>query len=1014
MKTFLAILFAASSCMAQIPGLQIWTKDDLALSAQSNAWSRSEVFLTYGSWLARRDSVSNQITATIPDASGDAGTYRVFLKAFTRQFEDQDNPGVAEFRLGTNAWANINFGQAGSTPQSIVGTNYVAATSFTNAQVRFNWIATGTVQDFYFEAFGISSNTNVAFPAISDPEPAKSLAYIDAGYDYGVPPVETDVRPGNMLRNASFELGWQPGWMYARNSQVDSNTFKPTFLKSNVATTNNAFNGTTLAWINDGKARFAVYNSPIRLRPGTRQYTLSFYMKALSSSLTAKMTSLAFTNRYVSASSTNIGYSWNWTAPGTTNWVRFSTNFWAADKPTAEWQLTLESGTLTSLYLDAVQLEEGPTATTWAPKNGVEFVFTTPRNGNIFFDDEPITMDLVTYNYGGASSNFTWSYIAYGQTNHQFGVPIFSGEFNGSVAPGLATNTITIPPWIPYGHYRIVSRSSSHPEIDETMFSKVWSSDTTNGIVQIHSQTAADAVATNKTLGFAYTRTLSPGGYARWSNIEATDNTFTWDPTDWKVGAHAGQSIWLSMWTNLEIPAYAVSGNTVFTNMLWDYINRLAGRYTNKIAIYEMRNEPSSKLTAAELRDLVITEENALHTAYPEALYVSCGGMADTNIAHGFLSILPTNTLAGIYGLSCHLYPVGGNVVMNMNQDDADRTRYQQWRQLGINYNKPIFNSESGVYGNGPLRTYNLGIQTGAAWTYESLRHEPLDRSGYNETMRAIAIVARSLGHGFAGVYYYDARYSSYIRGGYIDTNPTVWDFYDEARPQLAAILQFKRLVDPPTFAASVTNVAKTDAYVFGKNGQTVAILWTQDKTNRSVTLASTNFGVRDIYGNPLQTNEAVIQIGRVAKYIVSSLISTSSMVSLLSTSIVATASDTVAPALTMDWFPPGSVNENGLNNVVIKWTALDDTVMNTPLYRSNVLSRYRLGPSAAWGNWSEATWASITNLSNGLYRVDIQAKDKYNNTSELSGVTFATTNGVVVYPEGRATSARAESFIVR
>jgi hypothetical protein len=100
-----------------------------------------------------------------------------------------------------------------------------------------------------------------------------------------------------------------------------------------------------------------------------------------------------------------------------------------------------------------------------------------------------------------------------------------------------------------------------------------------------------------------------------------------------------------------------------------------------------------------------------------------------------------------------------------------------------------------------------------------------------------------------------------------------------------------------------------------------------------------------------------------------------------------------------MDWFPPAAVNENGSNNVVIKWTALDDTLINTPLYRSNVLSRYRLGPAASWGDWSESTVANIPTLSNGVYRLDVQSKDKYNNTSQISGITFTVTNGVASTP---------------
>jgi hypothetical protein len=897
--------------------------------------------------------------------------------------------------LGTNAWANIDFSQA----TGYVGTNYVATTEFTNAQVRFTWLAAPSqAHDFYLEAFALSSNTNVAAPATTDP--IGTAAYMDAFYDYSVPPVQTNAIHGNKLGNASFELGWQPRWMYARNSQTDSNLFKPTFLKSNVATTNNAVTGSTIAWINDSKARFAIYNSPIKLRPGTRQYTLSFYAKALASTVTARMTSLAWTNRYVPASTTNVGYSWNWTAPGTTNWVRFQTNFWASDRPTAEWQLTIESVTLTSFYIDDVQLEEGATATPWAPKHGVEFVLTTPRNGNLWFDNETVSMDLVTYNYGSSSSNFNWSYIAYGQTNHQFGVPIFSGEFNGSVPPGKATNTITFPPWIQFGHYRVVSRSTSHPEQDETMFAKVWSSDATNGIVHIHSQTAEDAVATNKVLGFRGTRTLSPGGYARWTSIEATDNNFTFESTDWRVGAHDEQDIWMTLWTNAEIPAFAVSsGAMVHTNLLWDYINRVAGRYTDRIAFYEMRNEPHSTLTAANLRDIAITEENALHAAYPGALYVTCGGMADTNVAHGFLGILPSNTLSNVHGLSCHLYPAGGNVVMLMNDDVTDRPRYQQWQQLGINYGKPVYNSESGVYDNGPCRTYNVGIQTGAAWTYEMLRHEVMDRAGYNTTMRALAVLARSLGHGFAGVYYYDARYSSYIRGGAIDTSSPVWDFYDEARPQLAAMLQFKRLIDPPSYTASVTNIPKTDCYVFGKSNLTTAIIWTQDKTNRSLTLGSTNFGQLDVFGNLLTSNSAAIPIGRVATYLVSRTISPAAMFALLTNAVVASRADTNPPVITMDSYPLSALNGEGLTDTFIKWTALDDTVMNTPLYRSNVLSRFRLGPSAPWENWAEGTVAEFTNLVNGVYRLDVQARDKYGNTGELSGITFAVTNGVASTP---------------
>lgn len=999
----LLFFYGLFSSRSETDSLQILTRPDLAFTSP---WAYNEQTLVNGNWYVRLDpdivripsETRTQIVVGV-NLLGEAGTYNFWSKCIVQNWATSGNTGTGtmEFRLGTNGWSNALF----STSWRV--TNYVASTAFTNGELRFTQphpIDDASPLDQYdIRLEGVAITTNLSI----------GTAYTDAFFDYGLPalvPTNQYVR-GNLLYNSSAELGFAPFWMFDRQGPTLSNEFKATFIDQ-AEWRNEGRTGNSSFRIHNNGARFAVYYSPIVLRPGVRAYTLSGWTKSPSVTFSVSLKNIADTNASIPVTPTNRGYKITIPTSGT-NWVRFSTNIWMCDLPTPEWEFYISTGNTTGPLVDDLMLEEGTTLNDWQPMHGVEWVIR-PRRMAAYSSTETIDLQLRSFNYGGSSSNLHVQYTGY----NVYGSPIFSGEFDGTVAPGLVTNTIRIPQWIPNGFYRIAARSPSHPIEQEAMFSKILYPDNHDGVIQLHGHPTEDAARTNKSLGFGDMRSLSPGNFFRVDDVQPTEGVFNFSLEDWAVeSVLRGESrILASMWTNADNPAWWASPTTAMpdTNRLAAYITALLNRYQGRIWAWETRNEPTA-LGTNNLAIIAALESAIVKAIDPSAKYVALGGMDNFVTAGNVLSLLDSNALSRIDAISCHLYQVGANTVMHMQPDTGDRSRYAGFRDLGATYGKPVWNSEAGQFDSGPMRGRQMGYMTGARYAYPALHNERMLRGGEQSVARQLAAAARSIGHGFEKWFIYDGRFYSYRPGNEVEASAAAWDYYDEIRPFTAAVMTMKHLVDPPTFTASVTNITLTDCYVVAKNGRTFAMLWSQDKTNRLVTLANTNFGVLDTWGNVIQTNQASFVVEKRLKYLVSSILTTNEMVSLLTTTNFSIAADTTPPVVTVDMVPVGSVD--GTNAVWFKLTTWDDTQANTPSYRNRLLKRHRTRPSDEWSEWSEDEIVHKTGLRNGAHRFEVQAKDVYDNTNSAQSLYFTITNGIISPVNVSASNVTANSIVV-
>jgi hypothetical protein len=195
----------------------------------------------------------------------------------------------------------------------------------------------------------------------------------------------------NLLRNSSFEVGGRTGWGWEETDEVDTSIATAT-------STTYAQHGVNSLRIDILTGVVGINSYPIRLKTNT-QYTLSAYGRHSASS--ANM-SLYARDVLAGTSTTSFG------SVGSGGFTRVSHTFTTSTNAANCWisvKIDSASGAIPYLYVDAVQLEEGGSATTYAPMADVEIGLGLNASypGNVFFDTETPIVPLRLYNNTGST-----------------------------------------------------------------------------------------------------------------------------------------------------------------------------------------------------------------------------------------------------------------------------------------------------------------------------------------------------------------------------------------------------------------------------------------------------------------------------------------------------------------------------------------------------------------------------------------------------------------------------------
>jgi hypothetical protein len=282
-------------------------------------------------------------------------------------------------------------------------------------------------------------------------------------------------------------------------------------------------------------------------------------------------------------------------------------------------------------------------------------------------------------------------------------------------------------------------------------------------------------------------------------------------------------------------------------------------------------------------------------------------------------------------------------------------------------------------------KTEILGTITGGTYPYTHLREETYRRGNYQTVERTLRALFRSLGYGIERFFYYDARLAGYAYQK-ADTQPTIFDYDDSLRPDGAALIWAREILPSPRAIGRLVNSSATylEGYLFQQAQTSVIVCWTQDRSTRLATVSNSAFSVADAMGNVLHTNAAKVTVNRRPQYWMSSTLTPEQMSTIFSEAILSGPLDSVAPALSIDESPHGAIVSRRHLPLRFRWTAVDDTYVNTDAYPANVVTRWKISGHNDWSDWSAERFLVLQALPPGEYRLNVQGKDADSNQSEI------------------------------
>lgn len=889
---------------------------------------------------------------------------------------DTFNPGtydlwVAMATQGTNLMVRANVGN-GSVPDRTYGGTpawtklgtFTSSSSFSSVNLTTTKLfPTNISQNIWFGGVAVMS-TNMY-----------KLGTVNRWAD-GTPVPRADpstIAPGNLVPNSSFEFGFDAhGWTTGRDGSMAAEPFLGN-IQSPVA-----FHGLRSAPIgnNAGNARYHIKSPAIWLRGdlAERQYSLSFYYRRLGSAATSLTVNygMVYTN---SPGLPNPDYTARLTV--TADWQRFVTNMWLKPQPNRLFQIDWSQVSINdSIVVDAVQFEEGPVATPYAPAAPIECNLTAHKNGNIFNVGDPRTIFVELFNSTASTSNVVFRYEVFDWMNRQVasGTNAFRSPVGFSSYP-LTLNTTNT------GISRVVAwvdgSSFSRPELVFSVAPLPTNpSLDLNSFFGTHAPAQRSAIESNFLWGFSWNRGLSPAGIVEWNEVQPTEGVWWWGGLDARVNANPGKSILLAnLSASDDIPAWAMPNGVIRIDQWSNFVFNVVSRYKNQIRYWEDMNEPA--WSAVDYAPILTATANAVKAADPTTTFVALGGIAKSKISAWLpelWNLLSAETKAKIDVIAVHGYPVDG--------DDTGVDILATARDIT---GKQVWNTESGVWGWGDYKGDRNGGPVGTVTYAEHANEFQFRRVVWQNPGFAARNWIRCMGRGMTKYFYYDARLDSYDWARE-STNPT-WFNYDDSLNNIGnAYFWSKYFIDKPTAITNPTNVVSDCmAFVFDRpSGATLAAFTRRTTTNYTATINSTAVNVYDLMGNLISSGQTSILISQVPTYWTSSTLTAAQLHNVFATASITRAIDTIAPSVSIDVSPHGLPMQKMLP-LRMRWTAIDDADINTDERPAAVATRFRINGLTEWSDWTAKRTFDIDQIPSGVVYLEVQARDSAGNLSPIA-----------------------------
>ena len=382
---------------------------------------------------------------------------------------------------------------------------------------------------------------------------------------------ELSPRPGNLVRNGSFEVG-TCGWLFGEG-----------IVKNELIEDSTAPHGSRVFVLNRAPLASVLMDT----RAGG-DYTLSLFMRAKTPTSVTLALKSGCNYHGVEAIAVEKEF------PVGTQWKRYELTCEMPPSPSNAHYVSI-SHQRTGVLLDAVQLEEGSKATPFQPRARIEACLVTSKDRGIYRQNEAVSGKLSLFNEGPAVTT-----KLHCRTLDVWERIVRDDVVETACQPGLSTHDVTLTPGNRLGAFRAEfgELGDGASPFAESVFA-VLPNDPDDDPQHCSLGTHVDFSDPDvpRLAGARWTKTW----WFTWTKAEPVEGK-------WELGAERR----LADWTKQGVAAMAVLGGVPEWaqvegskppesgwrppkdfNKLRDYARQIVTRYKDRIHVWEMCNEPN-------------------------------------------------------------------------------------------------------------------------------------------------------------------------------------------------------------------------------------------------------------------------------------------------------------------------------------------------------------------------------------------------------------------------------------
>jgi Big-like domain-containing protein len=800
-------------------------------------------------------------------------------------------------------------------------------------------------------------------------------------------------RPGNVIENSSFETGLGHGWGLSENRQFS--------LRSIWDHTQGQPGRASVRLPLDPDSHshgdhISLVSKVYAVRPNKR-YTLSAWLKTDPGATAEGSMALvnSFSNRELLPAWAHQPQRVERRFSVGSNWTKVSVTGYLLDYPTADYLVDIAGAERGGghLWIDGVSLTEGA-PTGYSPRLLLEIGLRSSQPSNLYYEDEPVVFELRAANASPTQQADTVRFEVYDYMNRK----VKDGSLDVSVAPSTtAVRTIGLGVGRRGSFRALMWIDGREGSEEEVLFGvvprpQVIGADP-GSAMGIHSNFLGFQYATLQKLGIKWDRAMSPGAFFRWNLVEPVDDQIAWFDSRIDAARRHGVQI-IGTIGEGSWPSWADSGGMPNLAEWQEYVDQLVDHYRGRVQAWEIWNEPNYSLRPDFYARMVKRAADAIERSDPSAGVVAMGGSSDPNYVASVIAELERQYPRWPWrdkldAISMHMYPPTETAVRDTRVGPAGKFRNDVLRV----YREPIWNTEGGHWDSGFFHTSNApSVLWGRALF-------PF-RNGYLYTESAPLAVENvsinfieTIGNGLRKYFYYDFRTAP--SPSLLRNHPSALEYDDTVRPKGIVLSVLARLLDHSKgLGRLVTADDATQAYLFDRRGTPLIALYCRDNASRSVALrgvAPQQIKVYDVMGNVLPVNGTTVQYGRQPVYLEGQGLGLEALKSGFEQGVIRNRADTLAPNLTINRGPRGTVPPG--NPVRLRWGATDDTYTPGPADPNAITYSYRVDGSPryiGWSSWSADGHVDLAGLAPGRYVFQVIARDGAGNASPWASRAFA------------------------